>query len=111
MPDNLESGNWQKCTRTETKFTLEIGWGWGWGMQDKFKERLLCCIQDKPNKIRNNRDIEEYSQWWLLLVDYVEYGISDVDCEEQKRWLIDKKDFWAKVIILHPEHVKYFCVL
>ena len=45
------------------------------------------------------------------LVDYVEYGISDVDCEEQKRWLIDKKDFWAKVVILHPEHVKYFCVL
>ena len=68
-----------------------LGLGWGWGMQDKFKERLLCCIQDKSNKIRNNRVIEEYSQWWLL-VDYVEYGISDVDCEELKRWLIDKKN-------------------
>ena len=74
------------------------------------KERLLCCIQDKPNKIRNNRVIEEYSQWWLL-VDYVEYGINDIDCEEQKRWLIDKKKFGVEVIILHPEHVKYFCVL
>ena len=79
-------------------------------MQDKFKERFLCCIQDKSNKIRKNRVIEEYSQWWLL-VDYVEYGISDIDCDELKRWLIDKKDFWAKVVILHPEHVKYFCVL
>ena len=48
----------------------------------KLKERLLCCVQDKSNKIRNNRDIEEFSQWWLLLADYVEYGISDVDCEE-----------------------------
>ena len=31
----------------------------------------------------------------VLLVDYMEYGMSDVDCEELKRWLIDKRDFWA----------------
>ena len=42
-------------------------------------------------------------------MDYVEYGISDIDCDELKRWLIDKKGQKLLSYILNMLSIFAFC--
>ena len=73
------------CTSLMFKIRSRSSIGGGWGLPKVVGERLLDCIKEKSCKVRKKRCISEYSEWWLILIDYVEYGISDNDCEDLKR--------------------------
>ena len=70
-----------------------------WDIPDLHKN-IQLLIDEKNKKIRQNFDI--YYEWWLILVDYISYGMESKDFEELKKIEIDKRKF-TKVIILSPK--------
>lgn len=48
----------------------------GWVMSE-VERNLRICIADKEKKIAPHR--HKYPEWWLLLVDYIDYGMEEED--------------------------------
>jgi len=70
--------------------------GWVFGETQK---NLRICIDEKTKKIERVR--VKYEQWWLILIDYIGYGVEDCDHKLYREQLgIDHN--WDKVILLNP---------
>lgn len=88
-------------TPTEKKDTLykygDIEPPFGWRNYD-LDTNIQYCIDEKITKINNHKDFNfsHCKEWWLILVDYVAYGM---DNEDFRLLNIDKKNF-SKIIIL-----------
>lgn len=86
---------------TEKKDTIyrygAIQTPFGWINSD-LDINIQYCIDEKINKINNHKDFNftHCKEWWLILVDYVAYGMDNYDF---KLLNIDKKNF-SKIIIL-----------
>jgi hypothetical protein len=67
---------------------------------DSLYQNINLCIDDKVGKIeKNDFNFNSCSEWWLILVDYISYGMGNDDFEEILSLNIDKNKF-SKVIIL-----------
>ncbi len=66
---------------------------------------LQLYIDEKTQKREDSRkkyeELNKYKEWWLVFVDYINYGDFD---QLQKMW--DFKHPWNKVILLNPENCK-----
>ena len=60
---------------------------------------LELCLERKNLSVAPHRS--KYDRWWLVLIDYVALGIATNERDELEKHL-PKKDFWEKIIILHP---------
>ncbi len=62
---------------------------------------INLCINEKTTKILKNdrNNFIKYKEWWLILVDYVAYGMDNQDYKDLKILNIDKK-YFSKIIIL-----------
>jgi hypothetical protein len=65
-------------------------------------DNIARCVDEKNDKVEPYR--AKYSEWWLVLVDYVAGGLDEYD----KRQLLDRlkpnvQKGFDKVRILHPE--------
>jgi len=69
-------------------------------MMSELHKNIQLVIDEKNYKINRNFDI--YFEWWLILVDYITYGMSSEDFEVLKKMKLDKKKF-TKIIILTPD--------
>ena len=72
-----------------------------WGIEKSIRNRIC----DKSKKIRKQNRIEEYMNWWLVLVDHVYYmpmkNLSDYELSSIRE---QDFDFWSRIVIVSPEN-------
>jgi len=66
-------------------------------------ENINHCIAEKTNKIQYFKS--KYSEWWLILVDFLLGGIGEPEKTNVIRH-INKGADWKKIVIIHPETKK-----
>jgi hypothetical protein len=70
--------------------------GWVFGETQK---NLRICIDEKTRKITRVRS--KYQEWWLILIDFIGYGVDDCDRKLYREHLaIDHN--WNKIILINP---------
>lgn len=77
----------------------------GFVVSEIYKSLVEKIIPEKTNKIKKNR--EKYKNWWLALVDYIGYGIS----EDELKLLLTPPTIshdWDKIIIVNPLNINDF---
>lgn len=72
----------------------------GYWVIGEIHRNLEIVIKEKEPKIYPCRD--QFSEFWLVLVDYIGYGIS-VDDLEQLRAMPKIESNWNKVIVISPQ--------
>jgi hypothetical protein len=70
----------------------------GW-VRVEMEKNIQHCIDEKTAKTQAHR--HRYSEWWLALVDYIGYGLSQQDQEDFKssNRLVHS---WDKIVIVSP---------
>ena len=70
------------------------------------QKNIEICIAEKAEKVAPRRAL--YPRWWLLLVDRIGYGLSDLD-REQLHAAVGVDHTWERVIILSAlDHLRAF---
>ncbi len=70
----------------------------GWVFSETQKN-LRICVEEKTRKIARVRD--KYQAWWLILIDYIGYGVDDCDRSLYREQLgVDHN--WDKIILINP---------
>lgn len=70
----------------------------GWVLEEVGRN-LRICIEEKTKKVELFRP--KYQEWWLILVDYVAYGMSDFDRRMFRENLkIDHN--WGRITLVDP---------
>jgi hypothetical protein len=65
-----------------------------------YLDNINHCIEEKTSKVKPHKS--RYSEWWLVLVDYLAGGIG----EPEKTYVIqniNKGDDWKKIIVISRE--------
>jgi hypothetical protein len=75
----------------------------GWVFSETQKN-LRLCIEKKTRQIARVR--HTYPEWWLVLVDYIGYGVEACD-HKLFRELLEIDHNWDKVILLSPLDPKF----
>ena len=70
----------------------------GWVLPEMARN-LHICVSEKTRKVSRVR--ANYPEWWLLLVDHIGDGLSDLDREQFRQQLQMVRD-WDKIIIVDP---------
>ena len=84
--------------------TADTGW-----VMSELKEHIPRCIVEKSRKVRRKDRVDCYFEWWLVLVDYIEYAGKLKESElEEVREAIQFRDFWKRIVIISPENPKCF---
>lgn len=64
----------------------------GWVIPE-LERNILLCIEEKRKKVARVRD--KYPEWWLVVIDYINYGHQEV---------LQVEHDWDKVIVVNPLH-------
>ncbi len=77
----------------------------GW-LLAQMELNIIYCIGKKEQSISTVRS--KYSEWWLVLVDYIGHGLDDVDKEIFKTQ-VSISHTWDKILVIDPrEHSRWF---
>jgi hypothetical protein len=72
----------------------------GW-LIDELEKNLRLYIDEKTKKVREYR--AKYPEWWLVLVDFIAYGLDEFDIEQfQARVTVSHS--WDRVIVIDPNN-------
>ncbi len=84
--------------------TADSGW-----VLSELREHIPRCIKEKSRRVRGKDRVHCYSEWWLVLVDHIEYAGQLEESElEDLREAVQFKDFWKRVVIISPENPEQF---
>jgi hypothetical protein len=101
VDDSLEIRFYPASNPHPTAFVLgggADGDSGGFVMHEMLKN-LRLCVAEKTARIGPHRC--KYPTWWLLLVDYIGYGLGEYDQQMlRKHW--DVENDWDKIIIVSP---------
>lgn len=70
----------------------------------KYINSIAPIIQEKESKIEPY--FNEYKSWWLILVDFIGYGMSEID-KEQLNNAHFTSNLFEKVFIINPTNPKH----
>jgi hypothetical protein len=76
----------------------------GGGVVSNIYENLQIIINEKQKKVIPH--LEKFDSWWLILVDYISYGLSNYDLQ-QLNSLPPLKHSFDKIILLSPLDFTY----
>ena len=77
----------------------------GWVMSE-VERNLRICIADKEKKIAPHR--HKYPEWWLLLVDHIDYGMEEEDRILFKESVMPNiQHSFNKIIFVNPLDYRY----
>ncbi|MFD2246721.1 hypothetical protein [Pontibacter ruber] len=76
----------------------------GGGVVSNIYRNLEIVLEEKQNKVRSHHN--RYDSWWLILVDYISYGLSTHDLE-QLNALPQFEHCFDKVLLLSPLDVTH----
>lgn len=65
----------------------------------EMEKNIQHCINDKTSKVQPHR--HKYSEWWLALVDYIGYGLTQED-QEDFRSSNNLHHDWDKILLISP---------
>ncbi len=71
-------------------------------LRSELLKNIPKCIKDKSDKIKNR--VEKYSDWWLVLVDYI--GVAPISSSELEYLLeqIPLEGIWSRIIIVSSQN-------
>ena len=78
-------------------------WTSGGFVISEVNRNLEICADEKSRKIKDHR--WKYSEWWLVLIDYIGYGMSSTDLSQLREIQIAEYD-WDKIILVNPLNPK-----
>ena len=91
-----------RATTLHPTFFLLAGWidydSGGWVLAE-MERNLEICLEEKTRKVSRVR--HKYPEWWLVLLDYIDYGLDDFDRQLFRDQVRRERD-WDKVILLDP---------
>lgn len=91
-----------QATNSHPTFFLLGGWmdydSGGWVLAE-MERNLEICLEEKTRKVSHVR--YKYPEWWLVLIDYIGYGLGDFDRQLFRDQVRRERD-WDKVILLDP---------
>jgi hypothetical protein len=91
-----------RATTLHPTFFLLAGWidydSGGWVLAE-MERNLEICLEEKTRKVSRVR--HKYPEWWLVLIDYIDYGLDDFDRQLFRDQVRRVRD-WDKVILLDP---------
>ena len=94
---------------TESKFLLQnVSDGEGIGIADELIKNLQLWIKEKSRKVRQKTRLNDYQEWWLILVDHIcVVPISILGDQELQalRESIQDRDFWSRIIIISSKNI------
>ena len=73
----------------------------GWVLSE-MEHNILICSEEKMYKVDKERD--NYSIWWLALVDHIGHDLNDTEKSQLDDQLI-KNHKWDKVLIINPNNI------
>jgi len=65
----------------------------------ELSRNISICLTEKTRKVACVR--AKYPEWWLMLVDYIGYGIDERDHEEVRQ-LFQFEHSWGKIVLVNP---------
>ena len=96
---------------TEFKFLLQnVSIGKGIGIAYELINSIQYAVTEKSHKIRKKNKINDYENWWLLLIDHIcHVPISILGESELKalRESIQDRDFWSRIVIISSKNVNW----
>jgi hypothetical protein len=103
IDDNFEL-NLIRATEAHQSFFVFGGYGdhdsGGWVLAETLKN-LRVCIEEKTRKVARVR--HKYPEWWLMLIDYIGFGVEECDQRSYREHLAIEHN-WNKVILVNPLH-------
>ena len=85
----------------ERFFLQNVSDGKGVGIAEEMKKSIQNRISEKSTKIRNQGRIEEYENWWLLLVDHICHLPMESLSDHELSCIRDQDfDFWTRIVIV-----------
>jgi len=69
----------------------------GWVLSEMIRN-LPICIEEKAAKIERVR--HQYPEWWLALVDEINYGATDESDADELRAHVNVTSPWSKILIV-----------
>lgn len=77
----------------------------GW-LFSKMQVNIEHCVNEKSVKISKVKD--KYSEWWLILVDHIGYGLNDFE-RDIFRGQVSVVHDWDKIVLIDPrDHTRWF---
>jgi hypothetical protein len=74
----------------------------GWLVSETIRNVRLC-VEEKTRKIQNY--VEQYTEWWLALVDNIGYGFDGLDRDQLRGHLTVPKP-WNRIIIVDSANLE-----
>jgi hypothetical protein len=84
-------------------FGIQVDQDSGGWVGPLYLDNINHCIEEKSRKVKPHK--AKYSEWWLVLVDYLAGGIG----EPEKTYVvqhINRGDDWKKIIVIDPRTKK-----
>ena len=82
--------------------------GEGVGIAEELSKGIRHRIQDKSKKIQRQNIIDEYEEWWLVLVDHVCHLPIQVLSQDEQSFVRDQNfDFWSRVVIISSKNLDW----
>ena len=96
---------------TEFKFWLQnVSDGEGIGVARELINSIQHYVSEKSLKIRKTNKINDYEDWWLLLIDHICHApIAILGKSELKavRESIQVRDFWSRIVIISSKNFNW----
>ncbi len=71
-------------------------------------DNVVRSIQEKTRKVVGRDRVNDFTAWWLVLVDHIHaVPLREVDLNKIRRAL-PGSDIWSRVIVVSPENPKWF---
>jgi hypothetical protein len=101
IDDNFEL-NLIRATDAHQNFFIFGGYGdhdsGGWVLAETLKN-LRICIEEKTRKVTRVR--HKYPEWWLILIDYIGFGVEECDKKSYREQLAIEHN-WNKIVLVNP---------
>ena len=74
----------------------------GWVISDAI-QNIPPCVKDKTDKVMRKNKVQDYSAWWLVLVDHIlltSTPLIEAQLNEIRRALPDRT-FWSRIVVVN----------
>ena len=73
----------------------------GWVISDAI-QNILRCVEDKTDKVMRKNRVQDYSAWWLVLVDHILFSstpLAETELNKVREALPDRT-FWSRIVVV-----------
>ena len=70
-------------------------------------DNIQNYVKEKSLKVRKANRIDDYQEWWFLLIDHiwsVSFSIFKESDLQAIRESVQNRDFWSRIVIISPEN-------